>query len=514
MRRKFTILIFIGILLCMSCSPKSHLTAGNENGKSLRKGFNKISLQDSVINYGLKYLSTPYRFGGTTPRGFDCSGFTSHVYGQFGYNLGRSSRDQAKQLPGIPKRELQTGDLVFFEGRSHNGHVGHVGIVTEKKSNGEFNFLHSSVKNGVVVSSSEEPYYASRYLKAGRVVNKPGHLSLANQNQSYQKDENVKKNSMNQVQSSSMKKESQIESKSKYDAIYHTVKKGEDLFDISKEYDVPISTIQQLNRLKSKRIKKGQKLIISEAVNTPDVSKMEIISLNSEDILKSENKQEDDMNYSDSHPNQAAKVEVKNETKPVTLLQNHTQTDISPKSEKYEPQEKSEIKTIELNLPKESDEKPVTLVLNDVNIDQKPEQIKLFVKKEVKFDKSKTDEKQFVNQNIGTKIHHVSAGETLYSISRMYNLSVDEIKKFNNLEGNTISVGQNLILNHSESENFKMDKSHSETIETHITHVVQSGETLYSIARKYNCKVNDLRKWNSSLSNNIHQGDKIRIEKD
>ncbi|MHB9054568.1 MAG: LysM peptidoglycan-binding domain-containing protein [Paludibacteraceae bacterium] len=514
MRKKFTILIFIGVLLCMSCSPKSHLTANNENGKSLRKEFNRISLQDSVINYGLKYLSTPYRFGGTTPRGFDCSGFTSHVYGQFGYNLGRSSRDQAKQLPGISKRELQTGDLVFFEGRSHNGHVGHVGIVTERKSNGEFNFLHASVKNGVVVSSSEEPYYASRYLKAGRVVNKPGYLSLANQNQSYQKNENVIKSSMNQGQYSYMKKESRIESKNKYDAVYHTVKKGEDLFDISKEYDVPISTIQQLNGLKSKRIKKGQRLIISEAVNVPDVPKMEIISPNSEDILKSENKKKDVINYSDSQPKQVAKVEIKHETKPVKQLQNHTQTDISPKSEKYEPQEKSEIKTVELNLPKELDEKSVTSVQNNVKIDQKPEPIKLFEKKEVKFDKSKTDEKQFVNQNIGTKTHHVSAGETLYSISRMYNLSVDEIKKLNSLEGNTISVGQNLIVNNPESKNLKMDKPDSAAIETHITHIVQSGETLYSIARKYNCKVNDLRKWNSSLSNNIHQGDKIRIEKD
>ena len=127
-------------------------------------------MQDSVINFGKRYMSTPYRYGGTTPKGFDCSGFTSYVYRQFGFSLNRASRDQAKQFPSIPKKELQTGDLVFFEGRKQNGIVGHVGIVTERKENGEFQFLHSSIKRGVTVSSSDEPYYAARYLKGGRVI--------------------------------------------------------------------------------------------------------------------------------------------------------------------------------------------------------------------------------------------------------------------------------------------------------------------------------------------------------
>ena len=131
----------------MSCSSKSHLAASNEKSKLLDESeFGMISLQDSVINFGMRFLSTSYRYGGTSTRGFDCSGFTSHVYNQFGYSLERSSRDQARQFPAVSKKDLQTGDLVFFEGRSQNGNVGHVGIVTERKANGEFNFLHASVK--------------------------------------------------------------------------------------------------------------------------------------------------------------------------------------------------------------------------------------------------------------------------------------------------------------------------------------------------------------------------------
>ena len=68
------------------------------------------------------------------------------------------------------KEDLAIGDLVFFEGRSRNGRVGHVGIVTEIYPNNNFKFIHSSTTNGVIISSSTEPYYSSRYLRGGRVI--------------------------------------------------------------------------------------------------------------------------------------------------------------------------------------------------------------------------------------------------------------------------------------------------------------------------------------------------------
>ena len=135
--------------------------------------------QQDVLNYGMKYLNTPYRYAGRTPAGFDCSGFTSFVFKEFGYKLNGSSAGQDKQVPSINnKRELRVGDLVFFEGRSHNGKVGHVGIVKDLLPGGEFTFLHSSTSNGVIISRSTEPYYASRYLRGGRILKENNQVAV------------------------------------------------------------------------------------------------------------------------------------------------------------------------------------------------------------------------------------------------------------------------------------------------------------------------------------------------
>ncbi len=128
--------------------------------------------QEKIISFGKKYLGRPYRSGGKGSRSFDCSGFTSFVYGNFGVKLAPSSYLQDEQVPNVKKREdLLPGDLVFFEGRSHNGRVGHVGIVTEISDNGNFKFIHSACGKGVTISNSREDYYASRYLRGGRVLN-------------------------------------------------------------------------------------------------------------------------------------------------------------------------------------------------------------------------------------------------------------------------------------------------------------------------------------------------------
>lgn len=129
------------------------------------------TLQDDIIQYGRQYLGKPYRFAGKGPNSFDCSGYTSFVFRKFGYRLDPSSAGQDRQIPTIARREeLRKGDLVFFEGNRRNGSVGHVGIVTEAFSNGQFKFIHSSTTSGVIISSSTEPYYASRYLRGGRVL--------------------------------------------------------------------------------------------------------------------------------------------------------------------------------------------------------------------------------------------------------------------------------------------------------------------------------------------------------
>lgn len=161
MYKKIILLLFTTVLLASCGAGRSSVS--NKKTSS--------TVQDELIQYGRKYIGKPYRYASRGPNSFDCSGYTSFVFKKFGYNLSPSSAGQDKQVPSVRrKEELRKGDLVFFEGRSHNGRVGHVGIVTAVKPNGEFDFIHASTSNGVIVSKSTEPYYASRYLRGGRVI--------------------------------------------------------------------------------------------------------------------------------------------------------------------------------------------------------------------------------------------------------------------------------------------------------------------------------------------------------
>ena len=126
--------------------------------------------QQEIINFGMQFIGVRYQFGGRTPSGFDCSGFTSYVFRHFGIHLNPTSATQDTQFPTISRREdLRVGDLVFFEGRTRNGRVGHVGIVSEVRPS-YFRFIHASTSQGVTVSRSTEQYWAVRYLRGGRVL--------------------------------------------------------------------------------------------------------------------------------------------------------------------------------------------------------------------------------------------------------------------------------------------------------------------------------------------------------
>jgi cell wall-associated NlpC family hydrolase len=162
----YKVITFIVIaLLLASC--------GTGRSTVTRKKQTSATLQEEIIAYGRQYLGKPYRYAGRGPRAFDCSGYTAFIFKEFGYRLDPSSAGQDKQFPAVSrKEELHKGDLVFFEGRAKNGKVGHVGIVIETRSDGEFRFIHASTGEGVIITSSTEYYWASRYLRGGRVLEK------------------------------------------------------------------------------------------------------------------------------------------------------------------------------------------------------------------------------------------------------------------------------------------------------------------------------------------------------
>ena len=120
----------------------------------------------------MKYLGTPYHWGGQTPKGFDCAGFVRFIYAKFGVSLASGARPQYKQGTPIDDKDISRGDLVFYGGRVGSSKVvGHVGIVTDVDSNG-FYFIHSATTLGVSISHSNEPYYRIRYIGACRVMDR------------------------------------------------------------------------------------------------------------------------------------------------------------------------------------------------------------------------------------------------------------------------------------------------------------------------------------------------------
>jgi cell wall-associated NlpC family hydrolase len=119
-----------------------------------------------LLDTANRYRGVRYRFGGTTSRGFDCSGFVSHVFRTHGIRLPRTSQEQATVGQPVAKNELRKGDLVFF--RTRGSRISHVGIYIDGG-----NFIHSSSGGGKVeVDSLTSGYYARRFAGARRVSNR------------------------------------------------------------------------------------------------------------------------------------------------------------------------------------------------------------------------------------------------------------------------------------------------------------------------------------------------------
>ncbi|MBN3581146.1 C40 family peptidase [Algoriphagus aestuarii] len=124
---------------------------------------------DVVISTARSYTGTPYKYGGTTRAGMDCSALVFHSYYAVGINMPRISADQSKVGKKVNAKDLKRGDLMFFATGKRKNQVTHAGIVTEVSKN-DVRFIHSSTSLGVSEDYLSNRYWSKVFLFARRVM--------------------------------------------------------------------------------------------------------------------------------------------------------------------------------------------------------------------------------------------------------------------------------------------------------------------------------------------------------
>jgi hypothetical protein len=160
-------LLLIGIfilLIASACSVSRH--SYKEHKVVVNRSNGDEDIRNQVLETAIQYIGVPYKYGGKTPGGFDCSGFTSYVMAKNGIALAPSSSLQARQGKKLNTNELRKGDLIFFE---NSGKINHVGIVKEAGKHGLY-VIHATSSSGVRVDEIKHSPYWGKRIKYGASV--------------------------------------------------------------------------------------------------------------------------------------------------------------------------------------------------------------------------------------------------------------------------------------------------------------------------------------------------------
>jgi len=160
MKPSFIFFLLVSILI-LSCKPSARYRANNETPERQDETATSANLDDYVRNW----LKTPYKYGGMSKSGVDCSGFTSRVMlDVFHVKISRTAENQYGNGQKINDGRRRAGDLVFFKNVRGRG-IDHVGVYL-----GGNNFAHASTRAGVIISNLDEDYYHKRYIGACRYL--------------------------------------------------------------------------------------------------------------------------------------------------------------------------------------------------------------------------------------------------------------------------------------------------------------------------------------------------------
>ncbi|NDP28550.1 MAG: LysM peptidoglycan-binding domain-containing protein [Flavobacterium sp.] len=173
--------LLVGSVLKISGSKLIEKKIAIENGIALDAAFVKDKFEnkdlntvrdagfvDQLISKASENIGTPYRSGGTSTAGFDCSGLMCYTFSSYDIKLPRSSIEMSSYGSKIDAQSAQKGDLIFFKTNGRR-QINHVGMVIEV-SDGEIKFIHSSNHGGVMISSTKESYYEKNFAQVNRVL--------------------------------------------------------------------------------------------------------------------------------------------------------------------------------------------------------------------------------------------------------------------------------------------------------------------------------------------------------
>lgn len=147
-----------------SCGGSKNTHSSAKRGRSAKAP----AKQQQVVETARSYIGTPYKWGGTTRAGLDCSGLLVCSFRAANINLPRTSAEQSKYGKSVSLYQLQPGDLLFFAAKKGRGKITHVGMVTEVQGRDKVMFIHASSSLGVVENNLHSDYYRKIFRKAQR----------------------------------------------------------------------------------------------------------------------------------------------------------------------------------------------------------------------------------------------------------------------------------------------------------------------------------------------------------
>jgi cell wall-associated NlpC family hydrolase len=175
MRKVFAILF--SVLICSGIwgrQPADTAATAQEDSLGIvipDTGASRIVEINRLIRFAEQHLGTPYRYGGKTPAGFDCSGFVRYCFNQTqGLVLSPSATTYNKHGIKVHPQSARPGDVICFTGsNSRNRSIGHVGIITEVTPT-DIYFIHSAVHGGIRYDVLKSQYYKTRFLQIRRIL--------------------------------------------------------------------------------------------------------------------------------------------------------------------------------------------------------------------------------------------------------------------------------------------------------------------------------------------------------